>query len=298
MDLLGSLPYAEQSSGDDRVRIRIGPAIAGGVVAAAAAVATAGVRWSRATADAVGKLARATAGVGPPGRYSPAELEGLPAPVVRYFQFALTPDQPLARHARVHQRGEFATKPGEWRRMRATQTFWVKPPGFVWDAAITMGPGVDVRVRDGYFGGSATMKAAIGGLIPVANRADTPGLAEGALLRYLAEAPVIPAALLPSAGVSWTPLGDSSARATLSDAGLTVSMDVHFGESGEITRINADRYRDVGGSGVATPFIGRWREYRRLEGMMVPGAGDATWVIDGAPFTFWRAKLTEASFEY
>jgi hypothetical protein len=277
------------------MRIRFGPALAGTVVAAAAALAVANRRWSEATSQAVARLTRAS-GAGVDGRYSPEEIADLPAPVARYFEFALTPGQPLVRRAQVEQRGDFAMKPGEWRRMRASQTFWASPPGFVWDATISMAPGVNIRVRDGYFGGSAKMKGSIAGLIPIVDQADTPGLAEGSLLRYLAEAPLLPTALLPGAGVQWTAIDDTTARATLSDAGVTVSMNAHFGAAGEITRISALRFRDVNGIGVPTPFEAVWSDYLRVDGMMIPTAGEAMWLLREGPHSFWRARITGAVF--
>lgn len=271
--------------------------MAGGViVAAAAALGAATIRWKRQGADRAARLTAAPLRDSAPAPLSAAELAGLPAPVVRYFEFALTPGQSLPRTARIEQRGEFAMKPGEWRPMRATQTVRVRPPGFVWDAAITMAPGVHVRVRDSYDGGRAAMKAAVGGLVPVVDQADTPGLAESALLRYLAEAPLIPAALLPRAGVRWDAIDDSTARATLSDAGITVHMDVRFGPSGEIAAIYAQRYRDVEGVGVPTPFQGRWTSYRREAGMMIPSAGEAGWQLPDGPHTYWRASIRAVNF--
>lgn len=277
------------------MRIKLGPAVAGTLLVASTAVVAGNLRWSRATTRAVARVGRAS-GDGVGRRYSASELAGLPAPVVRYFDFALTPGQRLVRRARVEQRGEFALQPGEWRRMRATQTFWVGPPAFVWDASIAMLPGIDVRVRDGYLGGSASMKASVAGLVSVLDQADTPGLPEGALVRYLAEAPLVPTALLPSAGVVWTAVDDSTARATISDAGITVAVTVQFAASGEITGIAADRYRDVNGVGVLTPFRGRWSSYRRVDGMMVPTAGEAGWLLPEGTHDFWRAELTAFEF--
>jgi hypothetical protein len=188
-----------------------------------------------------------TAATARPAVFEPGELAGLPAPVARYFAFALTPGLPLVRRARLEQLGEFALRPGAWRPMRAEQRVSVSPPGFEWSASIRLLPGIAMRVRDGYANGSASMRATLGGVIPVMRRRDTPGLAEGALLRWLAEAPGVPTALLPSAGVRWEAIDDATARATLTDAGLTVSMDAHFGARGDIARVTALRFRDVKG---------------------------------------------------
>ena len=229
--------------------------------------------------------------------FEPAQLAGLPAPVVRYFTFALTPGLPLLRGGRLEQLGEFALRPGAWRPMRAEQRVSVSPPAFEWRASIRLLPGVVLRVHDGYASGRAWMRAALGGVIPVMHRGDTPGLAEGALLRWLAEAPGIPTALLPGAGVRWEAIDDATARATITDAGLTVSMDAHFGARGEIVRVTALRHRDVKGIGVPTPFEGRCADYQRIRGMMVPTRSEAAWLLPEGAHAFWRARLARATYE-
>ncbi|HEU4697837.1 MAG TPA: DUF6544 family protein [Gemmatimonadales bacterium] len=285
-------------------------AMLAGALAGAAVTATlrGRRRWSRESERAVERLRRETTRAAepatdsapelasPPRTFDAAELAGLPAPAARFFRYALTPGQPLYRTARLEHAGEFALTPGAWRQLRSVQHVALAPPGFVWDATIRFAPGVVVRVRDGYSRGAASMYGALLGLVPVVDRRDTPGLAEGALLRWLGEAAAYPTALLPSAGVRWSPLDDRSARATFADAGLTVSMDVHFAAEGGIARIAALRQRDVNGRGVPTPFEGRWAEYRRIGGMMLPTRGEATWLLPGGPHTFWRARLVEAVY--
>ena len=228
----------------------------------------------------------------PPRTFSLDELDGLPRPVARYFRFALTPGQAVPRRAEFEQRGEFALRPGRWRPMRATQELALSPPGFVWRARIAMMPLVHVQVMDEYFGGEASMRGVIAGIVPIVSRKNSPGLAESSLHRWLAEAPLLPCALLPAAGVSWDPIDDSTARATLTDAGLTVSMDAHFAGSGALTRISALRKRDVGGVGVPTQFTGRWDGYQRVGAMMVPTTGEASWILPEGTHSFWRATVT------
>lgn len=275
------------------MRKRTIAAVAGGAaMGLAAAVGLGGARWNRATRAAADAVVGAGCDAGRGAPFNPAELAELPPPARRYFEFALTPGQTIPCAAQIRQRGEFAMKPGEWRPMRATHTIAVRPPGFVWDAAISMAPGMRVRVRDRYLGGSASMKAAVGGLVPMVDRVDTPGLAESALLRWLAEAPLVPAALLPRSGVAWEAMDEGTARASLSDGELTVTMVVHFAPTGEITRIEARRPRDVDGVTVPTPFEGRWLAYRRLHGMMIPTDGEAAWLLESGRYAFWRAQIT------
>ena len=286
-----------RKSGRRRKAVRAGVAVLGGLAAATvAAVLIAGRRWEREAARTVARLGARAAPASASATFDPAQLDGLPAPVARYFRFSLTPGQPLYRTARLVQEGEFALRPGAWRAMRAEQFVTITRPGFVWNASIGFAPGVAMRVRDEYSDGSAAMLGKLAALVPLIDRRNTPGLAEGALLRWLAEGPGYPPALLPGAGVVWTELDDSTARAAVTDAGLTVAMDVHFGATGEIERVTALRYRDVDGQGVPTPFEGRCGEYRRVSGMMVPTRLEATWLLPEGAHTFFRARIVAASF--
>ena len=279
---------------------KVGAAILGGAAAGTAIAAAVGTRrWNRATARAVARLdAPPRDEAHPPATYDPAQLDGLPAPVVRYLSFALLPGQPLVRRARVEHRGEFLVAPGRWRPFTSVEHFVVRPPGFVWDAAIRSAPLVVVRVRDGYHRGVGSMRAAVGALVPVTDQRGTPEMAEASLQRYLAEAPWVPTALLPGAGVVWTAVDDGTARATLTDRGVSASVDFHVGAGGELLRVSALRHRDVDGTPVPTPWVGRSWDYRRLEGMMVPTAGDVEWCPpDGPPVAYWRARLTRVAYE-
>lgn len=283
-----------------RRSMRVVGTVVGSVAAVTAgALAVGALVWNRATARAVARLdaepARSGTGVAPT-RFSPDELVGLPAPVVRYFEFALTPGQPLVRHARLTQQGTFAMRRDAWAPFTAVEDFAVWPPGFVWDARIRMAPGVVARVRDSYLAGEGVMQGKAAALVTVVDHRGTPEMAASSLLRYLAEAAWLPTALLPSAGVRWEAVDDSTARATLADAGTAVRMDVHFAASGEIARISADRHRDVNGTPVLTPWEGHFWDYQRASGMTVPMSSEVGWILSDGWFPYWRGRTVKAEY--
>ncbi|HKG92399.1 MAG TPA: DUF6544 family protein [Gemmatimonadaceae bacterium] len=267
----------------------------GAATAAAATIGVAGALWNRETAWTVFRLDRELA---TQARYTREQLAELPAPVRRYFDFALTPGQPLVRHARLLQTGTFALRPDRWAPFTAVEDFAVWPPGFVWDARIRMAPLVTIRVRDSYADGEGAMRGRIAGLVPVVNQGGSAEMAVASLLRWLAEAPWLPTALLPSAEMRWDAVDDSTARATLTDGGTTVSMDVHFGALGEIARISAMRHRDVNGTPMLTPWEGRFRDYARVEGMMVPREGEVGWVLPDGWLPYWRGRIVRAEYRF
>jgi hypothetical protein len=277
-------------------RWKVGVMAAGGAAAAAVGAMTIGMfNWNRTTKRAVRQLAT------PTGAARPIVVvrDGLPAPVARYFAYALVPGRTPVTAARVASAGTFLTKRGAKRSpFVADQHFSVQPPGFVWDAKIAMAPLVSVRVRDSYVGGEGAMLARAAGVIPVVSQHGTPEMADASLQRFLAESVWFPTALLPSAGVVWTPIDESSARASLTDRGNTVSVDFQFGVDGQIDGFTAMRNRDVDGRSVLTMWRGRMWDYERVDGMMVPRGAEVEWVLADGPLTYWRGHITRLTYEF
>ena len=278
--------------------VRIGAAALGGLVAGGvAAYVVATLRWRRATERALARLDfLALGGENVPRLpFSREHIAGLPGPVARYFDFALTPGRPLVRRAHIRWAGEFFTG-SKWNPFTAEQHFSARPPGFVWDADIRMMPMLPVRVRDGYVAGEGAMLGKLAGLVSLVDQRGTPELAASALIRYLAEAVWFPTALLPNEGVSWTPVDDRTARASLTDGLTTVSVDFHFGERGEIVGVSAMRHRDVDGTPILTQWVGRYRDYMRADGMMIPTGGEVEWVLAEGPLPYWRGQVVAVNY--
>jgi hypothetical protein len=263
------------------------------------AVLAAGARWRSRTAGLVARLQAASEG-GVPAVHASGELDGLPTPVARYLRTVLRDGQVIPRRARIEQRGTFAVKatPDGWRPFTAVQQFAARPAGFVWDARIRMAPGLDFLVRDAFVDGRGSMYGTILGLVPVVNVHDTPDIAAGALVRFLAEAVWLPTALLPSQGVRWAPIDAASARATISAGGTTVSLDFHFGADGLVERIHAPaRGRDVNGTSVPTPWEGRWLAYAERGGVLVPVRGEVAWILPTGPLPYWRGEIGAVAYD-
>jgi hypothetical protein len=204
----------------------------------------------------------------------------------------------MVHRARLAWKGDFLASPEKngWATFMAEQHAAVKPAGFVWDARMSMS-GLPVWVRDAFADGAGSMHASILGVVTLMEVEGTPGIARGALQRYLAETVWYPTALLPSQGVVWNAIDDSSARATLSAGGTTVSLDFHFGPDGLVQRVfAADRPRVVDGREVPTPWQGRLFEYAEHGGMLVPMRGEVEWLLPEGPQVYWKGRIVGAAF--
>ena len=257
-------------------------------------------RWRT---DAEALRARLALARRPPhfSRYSAAELQGLPLPVQRFFRAALTDGQPIVLGVDMEQEGtlNMSETGANWRAFRARQMVTTVPPGFDWDARVAHWPGVDVFVHDAYVGGVGQLHAAALGAVTLARQQGTSELAQGELMRYLAEAAWYPTALLPSQGVRWQAVDVQSARARLSDGDTTVELLFSFNSQGLIDSVRAEsRARLVGGVTTPTPWRGRWSQYSRREGMQVPLEGEVAWLLLEGQQPYWRGRITALKYEW
>ncbi|MCU0610435.1 MAG: hypothetical protein MUE60_01435 [Candidatus Eisenbacteria bacterium] len=236
-----------------------------------------------------------------PAAFYAGELLNLPAPVQRYFRAVLTDGQPMVTAVTVHHTGTFnMSETGErWRPFVSTQRVVTRRPGFDWDGRIRILPGLAVRVHDAYVAGEGLLNATLLGLIPLVNMRGTPEVAQGELMRFFAEAAWYPTVLLPSQGVQWESVDDCSARATLHDGPIRLSMLFRFDEDGLIASVRAEaRGRTSGGRVVPTPWEGRWNRYALHDGMRIPVEGEVAWLLPRGPKPYWRGRITSIRCEF
>lgn len=236
-----------------------------------------------------------------PARVDFQELASLPAPVQRYLRAVLTEGQPMVAAVRVQHQGSFnlGGASDRWRPFNSEQQVITQRPGFDWDGTISMMPGVSVRVHDAYVAGEGIMHAAMFGLFPVVDLRGSTDLAEGELMRFLAEAAWYPTALLPSQGVRWEAVDEGAARATLADGTVAVTLLFRFGEDGMIDTVAAAaRGRMVGSEVIPTPWQARVWNYEQRARMQVPLQGEVAWLTEAGAHPYWRGRITTIRHDF
>jgi len=134
-------------------------------------------------------------------------------------------------------------------------------------------------------------------VVPVNGADPSPELNEAELLRYLAKAVWYPTALLPGEGVTWEPIDDSTARATIEHGDVSASLEFSFDEDDEVTRVYAEeRHRRVDDGFEPTPWSGYWYDYQTRNGMRVPMAGEVVWHLPDGDLNAWRGRVTGISY--
>ena len=94
--------------------------------------------------------------------YSASELEGLPAPVQRYFRAVLKDGQPLIATATFELAGTInMSDTGEnWKLFTSWQRAVVHRPGLLWNGSVAMLPGLTARVHESHIAGTGRLHAA------------------------------------------------------------------------------------------------------------------------------------------
>jgi hypothetical protein len=257
-------------------------------------------RWDRMTRELRHSLQASRAPIRP-ATVTFSELATLPPVVDRYFRKVLEDGQPMIAGVHVRHTGTFnqSETAEQWKPFVSDQQVVTERPGFDWNATIRMMPGVPVRVHDAYVAGEGTLFAALFGAFPVADMRDRDEVARGELMRFAAESPWYPTALLPSQRVRWEDAGPQSARVTFSDSPIQVSLLVAFTNDDLVESVRAEhRGRAVAGQIIPTPWEGRVWNYAVRNGMLVPLDGEVAWLPPEGRKPYWRGHIADIAYEF
>jgi hypothetical protein len=257
-------------------------------------------RWAESTKRLVLRL-EGTRLPATTSRYDVRELDSLPAPVKRLFRAALKDGQPIVSAVTIEHTGTFNMKLSgdQWKRFTSRQRVVTRRPGFVWNARITMVPGLGVYVHDAYVGGEGILNPAILGLYSLAEPVEASVLAQGELVRFFAETAWYPTALLPSQGVRWEAVDDRSAKATLEDGKISVMMLVNFNGADLIESVRVEaRAAIVGKAIVMMSWEGRMSNYQMRDGMLIPLTCEAAWLRPEGRAPYWRGTISSMTYEF
>jgi hypothetical protein len=187
----------------------------------------------------------------------------------------------------------------QWKPFKSRQRVSTRRPGFLWDAQISMLPGLTVRVVDSYIAGKGLLHAALLGLFTMADISGDGEIARGEFMRFFAEAAWYPTALLPGQGVRWEALDDRSANATIVDGPLTLTLLFRFNDAGLIDSFRAEaRGGVVGKETVMAPWEGSWSNYRTRDGMTVPFTGEVAWMRPEGRKPYFVGTVTSLTYQF
>ncbi len=223
--------------------------------------------------------------------FDPSMVADLPDPARRYFTFSIAPGTPIRTAIRLTMSGDLGrgTKAEHsYDPMQAEQI--LSPPyGLVW------------KVQAGALGGSdgampdrSWTRFWLFNLLPIV-RVDGPDHLRSAFGRVIAEAAIwVPASLLPSDSVTWEPVDDDTARATVRYGAFTQAVDITVDATGAPTAFLIQRWSNENPAKVfrEQPFGGTASEFRLFDGYRLPTRIDGGNHF-GTPdyFPFFKAQV-------
>jgi hypothetical protein len=113
-------------------------------------------------------------------------------------------------------------------------------------------------------------------------------------MRYLAELPWNPDAILHNGTLRWTE--DGPDNFLVSPALSMVSAEVKLTMDGNRRIVEAsapDRPREVNGKFVPTPWLGRFFGYERRQGRLIPMRAEVAWIIEGVETICWEGRIED-----
>jgi hypothetical protein len=226
-------------------------------------------------------------------RPSCADTTSLPLPdIVRSFAERAVSSTAAPATVRLHQNGEMRNGPNNrWRSLTATQTIAVRQPGFVWLARMRIGSLFPATILDAYGDEIGLLEVRLFDSVRLA-RISGPDLSRGELMRYLAELPWAPHAILHNRHLSWHELNRDTVEVSAPCVGGSAKVRLLF-EAGDIAGIEADdRPRAAAGRTIPTPWRGHFFDYRTIGGCRIPTRAVVSWVLDDGPFDCWRGTIT------
>ncbi|HEU4623657.1 MAG TPA: DUF6544 family protein [Steroidobacteraceae bacterium] len=216
---------------------------------------------------------------------------GLPEPLRALAQRLGAEAHGTAAAVTLEQRGwmrEDARSPE--RRFTARQRIELTRPAFIWRARC--GPLGAITIEDALIDDEGYLAVRALGLLPLATLQHDAMLTKGELIRYLAELPWAPDALLRNRHLQWQMLDDRRFRVAAHLAQCEAHVTMRLDADGRVEQIDAsDRPRREGDRFVPREWRGRFWDYDLVGGRLIPRNAQVAWILDGAECVVWRGEI-------
>lgn len=178
----------------------------------------------------------------------------------------------------------------KWMRFTAKQ--WIDPCACAFGWSARVGPLGAVHVEDALVSGKpiGTVKAL--GLVPVARAAPSLELLKGELMRYLAELPWAPDALLSNPLLHWEVRDSNTLGVEATLGAVTGRIALELNDQGLPHRISGLRPAQDGSVFHEREWCGAFTDWRMVEGRLIPHAGRVRWIVGRGAVYVWRGQIT------
>jgi hypothetical protein len=218
--------------------------------------------------------------------------DDLPEPIRAFAMRGLAGGAPAAA-IRLEQAAEMRLKKGaDWQTLAARQTIATALPGFAWVALMRFGPVPVVRVLDSFEHGEGLLEVRLFGAVRLDARSG-PEMALGEGLRYLAELPWAPDAILVNRQIAWGEI-EEGITARVETAGGPAAVIFTLDEGGDIVGVLARGRPAELADGTPAPldWRGRFFDYTEIGGRRVPTGAEVGYDYPDGYEAYFRGRIT------
>ncbi len=193
----------------------------------------------------------------------------------------------------VHLTQEAQVLQGEtWSTSQTHQHIAIAEPAFVWVAHGAGWPVPAVRVMDRFTGGEGLLEVRLFGSIRV-GQFTGPDADIGEAMRYLAELPLAPDAIVSNGSILWRQIDAQTVEAELALPPGSAVVRFHLDDAGDVVEVTADDRPDVSsGERVLRQWRGVFSDYEEIGGRRVPHMAEVGYVNDGVYTPYFRGRIT------
>jgi len=183
------------------------------------------------------------------------------------------------------------TKPeNKWMPFTATQIFNVEKPAFVWNTQVQALPFISLYGRDKLYQEHGSMLIKLEALIPIVNDAENSQINSGAMIRFLAEICWFPSAALNNY-IVWEALDETSAKATLTINGKSVSGIFKFSKEGHITSLEAKRFYGGKTDSKLETWLIEMTSHKTFNNIKIPNKSSVSWKLKEGDFNWLKLEI-------
>jgi len=232
-----------------------------------------------------------------PEKFYYAEIDSLPAPVQKYFRFAIKEGVYKPRFVRLKQSGKFKTSVGaDFKDLTAEQYSITSQPGFIWSGEIDFAKLIWIKGIDTYFDGEGSLLIKFMSGITISQESGKE-IAQAQVVRWLMEAAWYPSAFLPSENLTWRAIDSTSAEIHFTENDLQIYALVHFNDNGSISKIKTQRYMTTNAGPVLTDYTGYFSDYKEVDGITIPLHGEVEWNLENQDFLYGKFDIDTIEFD-
>ena len=217
----------------------------------------------------------------------------LPSVVMAYLSYIGVGRQDISKYVTFDQTGQMWSTPGgKPIDFTAQQIISTNETEFVWLAKAYFAR--SVLIADYFVKATGGLQVKLLGAVPLANMVGGASIAKGEALRFLAELPFNPDAILFNTALEWTEIDSKSFKVAVGQGPARGVITFQLGEDGLIKAASAASrpYGTKAGSITEYPWHGRFWDYQTVQGRKVPMQSEVAWGMDKGDFIYWRGKLS------